>query len=815
MGQNDRERRFFYDRIGVLLVAATLVATVFGQFTNRYPKVKGYSHHIYLEGYDLPIFSIGPVDPAPSPDGASIVVASRGWLWILDPVSGEAKRLTQAAGIDSRPTWSPDGKTLAFVRDDTRDTSIMAINPQTGEERRLLNTPAIDLDPAFSRDGKWLYYSSAAAGDLDLWRMELASGDTERLTQEDGLELRPLPLPDGKSLVYVHKTRRGNDEVRRLDLEKGGVENLRSVSIGSQTRPALSPDGSTLALALPSGNTDWQLYLLDLGNPVHLMLIDTDSSLPVTPAWSADGTKVFFADADRTQTFALKSVPATGGETLEHPVTRWNWGVPTRLISVRTTLDGEKGPVAARLSAWDASGHPLVAEAGQPRFDSQNGRVYFYSPGVVDLEAPPGTLRLAAVRGLSTPEVRVEVETEKVEAATVSMKRLWDPRQAGYYSGDHHFHLNYGGPYSLRPEDLLPLLKGEELDVATPLVANLNNRPQDLKWLSWRSLDHPPLIAFGQEVRAHFLGHVGLFGIATPFWPWFWGPGYPVYGRDDRPNAEALRHARRQGGVNTYVHPVTNSDPFSDGNLGSIPLELIPDALLGDLDGLEVACLWSDELGSSQIWHRLLNFGVNIVPTAGTDAFPGFYRSMAVGSTRVYVRLRDPLNLNGYLESLKKGHSFVSTGPLMDFQIDGLGPGDVVKPSEDANWKLDLYSATAVETVEILVNGSVVAREKGLQAAGSASYSGSLQLPVGGWVAARAYGGPSGWPVMDSYPFAHTAPVWIGQLGSTAPESRRQAAADLLKALTVAEERLRQGYGETPNPVLRERFARARSLLSR
>ncbi len=89
------------------------------------------------------------------------------------------------------------------------------------------------------------------------------------------------------------------------------------------------------------------------------------------------------------------------------------------------------------------------------------------------------------------------------------------------------------------------------------------------------------------------------------YWPWYWGPGYPVYGRDDRSNVGALQTTREQGGVNSYVHPVTTRAPFGGDAPRGIPLELVSDAVLGDVDTIELACLWSDELGTADAWYRL------------------------------------------------------------------------------------------------------------------------------------------------------------------------------------------------------------------
>jgi TolB protein len=66
---------------------------------------------------------------------------------------------------------------------------------------------------------------------------------------------------------------------------------------------------------------------------------------------------------------------------------------------------------------------------------------------------------------------------------------------------------------------------------------------------------------------------------------------------------------------------------------------------------------------------------------------------------------------------------------------------------------------------------------------------------------------------MDSYSYAHTAPVWIGSVGSTDPIASRAAARDLLRALDVADRRIDASYGNAPIPNLRGHFQKARQIL--
>jgi TolB protein len=799
--------------LGALLLCATSASA---QWLNRYPKNTGFNHHVYLEGYELPVLFNGPVDAAPAPDGDGIVFASRGWLWRFDPASGVATRLTSGGGVDSRPAWSRDGAWIAFVRDDSRTLAVVVRNLATGEEREIDRGMA--LDPVFASDGKSLYYANATNGDLDLWRADLATGAKTRVTTEAGLELRPQLLPDGDRIVYMSKTRATGDQLRLRVLADGKETVLLGGGILSQTRPALSPDGRLVAYNWP-GTNGWELRLTSVDRPgTSILLLARDRGRPIMPAWSRDGRWIYYSEADSQQVMHLMRIPSVGGRPGEVPVTNWKLPAPNGRLVIHTR-GAASAPIAARLHVRDGSGHPAIPATSMPRFDGQNGLTYFYSSGTVSIELPAGSAEVHAARGLAAPEqvVRVDVVAGETRDVTLTLTPLWDARAAGWYSGDHHFHLNYGGQVDLAPRDLLPLLAGEDLDVATPMLANLHNRFDDQANFDWRSSGGRPLVRWAQEVRSHFLGHVGLLGTDTLFWPWVWGPGYEIYGRDDRLNAEPLREARRQGGAGLYVHPVTRPDPFTDSGLAAIPLELVADAAHGDVDLLEVVCLWSNSVGTTELWYRLLNAGFPVAPSGGTDVMTDFHRTMALGSTRVYVRPEGAFDFDSYLAGLKAGRSFVTTGPMVDLTVSGRHPGDVLpRAGGEVPFALTVASAVPVDSIALVVNGKTVWSGGGIDSSGTRSFTGKVRLPAGGWVAARIIGrSTTRWPAMAYHGFAHTAPIWIGSRASTEPNARRAAATDLLRALTVAEQRLVAGYAGSEIPRLRAHFAEARVVLER
>ena len=820
--------------LAVVLAAFAAPHPAAAQWTHRYPQAEGFGHQVYLEGFDLPVLNAGPMDPAPSPDGESVAFSAKGWIWLMDLTTGNAKRLTRSRGMDARPEWSRNGKNLVFIRDDGSHLSIVSLNLKSGEERVLVDVEAVNLDPVFSADGVYVYYASAESGQIELWRVALDSLVREQVTPSGKvlnrpLKRRPVPVSGDSLILYINK-QDTEDSIELYNTVTQTSQPLLQDRLAAQADLALSPDGRYLAYTWPFDG-GYELRVLSMAAPNTSVQLTRSLGQPLAPAFSPDGAWVYFSenmDGERTQ---LKRISINGGEVETLMVNEWDWGVETGSLVINTSLDGQ--PVPVRMSVVDADGHPVLPALGAVHSEGQHGRVFFYSEGHIELIAPGGTLTVSVVHGFETPELvrQVVVRAKTTTQVDLPLTRVWDAGANGWYSADNHFHLNYGGTYRLTPGDLVLPMQGEALDIGYPLLANLHNRFLEQELWGWSFLSGP-IIHFGQEVRAHFMGHVGLIGADELFWPWIWGPGYQVYGNDDRSNAEALRFAREHGGLAGYVHPVAVEDPFTSDTLASVPVGFVADAVLGEVDLIEVGCLWTDEIGTAALWHTVLNLGIPLAASAGSDVMMDYYRTMAVGAARVYVKPEGELTTESYLAALKKGQSFVSNGPMLEFEVAGNGPGGVVVPavpdgeaagldSEDpagidagwVGWSLAVHSALPYDSVEIIVNGEVVETQLGSPEPGSARYQGSIEVPVGGWITARVLGPDGGWPAMDSYLYAETNPLWFGRVGSTDPEATRHAAARLLAVLDVAEEKLLAAYGNTPIPNLLEHFQKARIRL--
>lgn len=787
------------------------------QWTNQYPKVEGFGHQLYLEQETLPILSSGPTYPATSPDGETLAFAHQGWIWLLDLESGVARRITNGKAVDARPRWSPDGTRIASVRDSGTDTSIV-IAGRDGTVLSEIDTPAMDLDPEFTRDGAFLIYTSARAGRLDLWRRNLETGADDALTTGARAARTARALGDGR---IVHQEAVGPAQALRLrnaDGTAGPV--LFEQGWMAHLNPDAHPAERSIVYGVGNGNTV-RLAVMDVDKPAFPRWLTPPGEKALFPTWSGDGNQIYYVVADRNQQFSLRVVPAAGGTARGVEIESWDYGVSTGELSISTQVardDGASRPAPARLWITRADGHPVVNPAGPTYVDNQNGPVYFYTDGRTSLRLPEGDYRIVATHGpFSIPQTRdVRVEAGRTVSASLDIARIWDAETAGFVSADHHVHLNGSGVHELELTDLLTPMQGEDLDFSAPMAWNQYNRFVDAERIGQKAETRDGTAAWlTQEVRSDYHGHVGMIGASEAFQPWFFGPTTPVYGNRDLHNGLVNPFARAQGALATYVHPVSgDGDPFANLAANGLPLELVVDGVLSDGMGLELVCQWTSPLGTAQAWYRFLNIGRSMPATSGTDMMANFYRAPAVGTARAYVPATD--GQTGYaaaIERVRAGEGFVTTGPALLFSVDGQASGATVAQGRQ-DWTIDLITVRPVERVEIIVNGQVVQTLEGFAGNGRTRYGGTVDLPSGGWIAARAVGGDTGWPIMSYTHFAHTQPVWINQVGSTEPSAARAAASDLLRALDHSEGRFQESYGAAIPPGLLARLQQARQRLT-
>jgi len=150
--------------------------------------------------------------PSWSRDGTRIAFsgispAGRSDLFLLVCATGQIQRLTNDDYADTDPTWSPDGKEIAFASDRTRygkegHRNLFLLDTQTLAVRYLTCGPWVDQTPSWSPDGSRIAFASDRGGMFELYTVD-REGNGERVTHTLASTLDPAWLPDGKHLLFT------------------------------------------------------------------------------------------------------------------------------------------------------------------------------------------------------------------------------------------------------------------------------------------------------------------------------------------------------------------------------------------------------------------------------------------------------------------------------------------------------------------------------------------------------------------------------------------------------------------------------------
>jgi dipeptidyl aminopeptidase/acylaminoacyl peptidase len=103
------------------------------------------------------------------------------------------------------PSWSPDGRLIAFASLASGNGDIYVIGADGGSPRRLTSDPSAELEPRWSMDGRSIYFSSDRTGRREVWKMPAAGGAGVQLTQGGGQN--PAESADGRTVYYLRGQR--------------------------------------------------------------------------------------------------------------------------------------------------------------------------------------------------------------------------------------------------------------------------------------------------------------------------------------------------------------------------------------------------------------------------------------------------------------------------------------------------------------------------------------------------------------------------------------------------------------------------------
>ncbi|PIE00564.1 MAG: Tol-Pal system beta propeller repeat protein TolB [Thiothrix nivea] len=187
---------------------------------------------------DKPVMS-----PTWSPNGRQLAYVSfesgRSAIYVQNLLTGEARVLASGEGMSGAPAWSPDGRRIAMSLSKEDNADIYVVSATGGETRRITRSRGIDTEPAWA-NAMTLIYTSDQGGKPQLYRTSANGGDGSRLTF-NGSENSAASVV-GNSVAMV----RQNGNVSHIALMNAASKASTLLSRGGRydESPSLAPNGS-------------------------------------------------------------------------------------------------------------------------------------------------------------------------------------------------------------------------------------------------------------------------------------------------------------------------------------------------------------------------------------------------------------------------------------------------------------------------------------------------------------------------------------------------------------------------------------------
>jgi hypothetical protein len=397
--------------------------------------------------------------------------------------------------------------------------------------------------------------------------------------------------------------------------------------------------------------------------------------------------------------------------------------------------------------------------------------MYFVSQPF-SIKLPAGKWRLAVERGLEYLPVFEEFDVKPGDdmKRTVRLQRWVDMAKQGWYSGDDHVHYPRTKPEHdqflltwARAEDvhLLSVVQQRTLKLLTFPQGFANNAKHQEGDFALSSGQEDPSMTIDQQ------GHTLALNLPEPVFDMARFHLYDVM----------FDGAHARGGLTGYAHVSWAPEYYRRSRADLVPTwDSTINVIQRKLDFFEI--MQFRRLGVDD-YYDFLNLGVPLTAAAGAD-IPW---AATVGEVRTYAYIGSGFSPESWFEAMKKGHTFVTDGPMLSLKVDNAMPGDQLKLPSKATVHVSARAWAPPEigsptALEIVAQGQVVRAEVWKNPGRELTIDARIPVDSSQWIAARVRTANGG--------LAHTTPVYVTVAGQPVLD-REHLSALVAKRLAVLD----------------------------
>jgi Tol biopolymer transport system component len=223
-----------------------------------------------------------------------------------DDGTGKTNLTNFPEAIDAIPSWSPDGRKIAFASNRDGAFNLYIMNADGGNQIKLTDDTAFDREPTWSPDGSKLAFFSDRDGTIALYVIQADGSDIQKLIDIPGGAFISWS-PDGTQIV-IQQSSVGDPsapgigpspptDIMTINADGTNLVNLTNDGLFNNGRPSWSPDGTRIVFQSNRNGSISDIFVMNADGSNLINLTDDVTSIDTNPSWSSDGSKIVFASS--------------------------------------------------------------------------------------------------------------------------------------------------------------------------------------------------------------------------------------------------------------------------------------------------------------------------------------------------------------------------------------------------------------------------------------------------------------------------------------------------------------------------------------